>query len=204
MKYNEYNDYELVDLIAESNENAEKIIYEKYRPLVIYKAKKFYSLVKNTGVDMNDLIQEGYIGLSQALKDYKDNRSAQFKTFANLCIEREMISFVKTLHRMKHQALNESITVHFNKNTDNMFIDFISDEESDPMNYILDKEKEKELAKIIDEKLTDNEKQIYNLRIANFTYQEIADLLDLKKKSVDNYLQKIKQKIKTSLSEYNK
>jgi len=145
MQYKDYNDYELVDLIAESNEDAEKIIYEKYRPLVIAKAKKFYPLVKNKGVDMNDLIQEGYIGLSQALHDYKDNRDAQFKTFASLCIEREIISLVKKLTRQKHQILNESIAAKTTGMNEEIFIDYVIDEGSDPIKYVMKQETETEL-----------------------------------------------------------
>jgi RNA polymerase sporulation-specific sigma factor len=203
MNYRDYNDYELVDLVAESNEEAEKIMFEKYRPLVISKANKYYGMVKNKGVEMSDLVQEAYIGFSQALKDYRDNKDAQFRTFATICIERELQSFVKGLNRQKHQILNDSVVKDVLE-PEKRYIEFITDEDSNPINFVIDKELEVTLEEIINEKLTDYERQIYRLRIAEFSYQEIAKLLDTNAKSIDNSLQRIKDKIRKELRMYNK
>ena len=109
--YNKENDNELIYLVSESNEDAKELIYEKYKPIIEMKAKKYVKFVASKGYDMNDLIQEGMIGLTQALNDFKEQKNVQFQTFANLCIDRKIFSFIRNITRDKHRLLNESISI---------------------------------------------------------------------------------------------
>lgn len=81
MDYKEYNDNELLYYVNEANEEATEIIYKKYEPLINNLARKIINYCKNSGVEINDLVQEGMLGLSKALEQYKDNKDASFYTF---------------------------------------------------------------------------------------------------------------------------
>lgn len=109
--YKDQNDYELLYLVSENNEEANEMFYKKYKPIIEIKANKMYPAIKNKGYELNDLIQEGMIGLSQALKDYKEQKNVTFSTFANLCINRQMLTFIRNINRQKHKILNDSISI---------------------------------------------------------------------------------------------
>ena len=103
--YKDHNDYELLYLVSENNEDAKEIFFDKYKSIVELKAKKLYPYVMNKGYELNDLIQEGMIGLSQAINDYKEQKNVQFSTFASICIERQIMTFVRDVTRQKHIIL---------------------------------------------------------------------------------------------------
>ena len=109
--YNDENDYELLYLIKEENEDAKEVFFEKYRPLVEMKANKFYSMYKNNGYELNDLIQEGMLALNSAIKDYEHEKDVKFNTFANVCIDRQLLSYIRDFNRQKHQVLNSSVSI---------------------------------------------------------------------------------------------
>ena len=88
----EYNDYELVLLAQEGNEDASNLIYQKYKPIVVKKSKNAIIYATHHGIEISDIMQEGYIGLEEAIKSFLpgDNK-ATFYTFANLCIDRKIV-----------------------------------------------------------------------------------------------------------------
>lgn len=195
--YNEENDYELLYLIAEENEEAKDMFYEKYKPLVEMKAKKYFTQIQNRGYDLNDLVQEGMIGLSKAIKDYENEKNAKFYTFANICIERQMLSFIRNINRNKHQVLNTSLSIDAsNKTTGMSLLDKLNDDSSqNPEDEFILLEEQEELKDKIKQVLTEKEKQVFDLRLEGFTYQEISCLLNISVKSVDGAISRIKQKI---------
>ena len=160
--YNEENDYELLYLIAEENEEAKDMFYEKYKPLVEMKAKKYFTQIQNRGYDLNDLVQEGMIGLSKAIKDYENEKNAKFYTFANICIERQMLSFIRNINRNKHQVLNTSLSIDAsNKTTGMSLLDKLNDDSSqNPEDEFILLEEQEELKDKIKQVLTEKEKQI--------------------------------------------
>ena len=93
----EDNDYELLYLISENNESAKEIFYDKYKPTVEVKAKKYFRAVKGNGIELNDLIQEGMIGLSNAISDYQEQKNIKFYTFAATCIERNILTYIRRI-----------------------------------------------------------------------------------------------------------
>jgi len=199
--YKEYNDYELIYLIGESNEEANRILYNKYKLVAELKAKKYYKYASSLGLDFSDLIQEGMIGFSEAIKDFKNEKEVKFSTFASLCIERQISSAVMAAKRNKHRILNESISLDYvSDNNDKPIINFICEEkDSDPLEYIIDLEMEKETYQNIKDNLTDFESQVLQLKINNFNYKEIAEILDRPLKSIDNTLQRIKNKVRSMI-----
>ena len=195
MKYDE-NDYELLYMIKEENEDAKELLYKKYKPLVELKANKFYEFVKNKGYELNDLIQEGMMGLTNAINDYEDNKDIKFITFANVCIERQIMNFVRDVNRQKHQVLNTSVSIDAENKKGMKLLDILNDKtNANPEHSFMLVEEQKELKNEIKELLTDKEKEVFELRYEGFTYQEIAMLLNMSKKAVDGTISRIKQKI---------
>jgi len=195
MNYKE-NDYELLYMIKEENEEAKELFYDKYKPLVEMKAQKFYEYVKNKGYELNDLIQEGMIGLSNAINDYEENKDIKFITFANVCIERQLLNFLRDINRHKHQVLNTSVSIDAENKGGITLLDILNDDNNpSPEDTFMLNEEQKELKDEIKEVLTEKEKEVFDLRYEGFTYQEIARLLNMSKKAVDGTISRIKQKI---------
>src|SRR5205085_7262756 len=99
---------DLARLAHQGSRGALEQLLAKYRPLVEGKARNFFLL----GSDHDDVVQEGMIGLFKAIRDFRDDRSAQFRTFADVCITRQIITAVKTATRQKHCPLNAYISFH--------------------------------------------------------------------------------------------
>ena len=197
MKYRDYNDNELISYIEEQNEDAEEILFEKYKPLIVRFAKKIYPIASNVGLELNDLIQEGMLGLNQAIKYYDEKKDAHFYTFAKTCIERKMITLLNNQRRLKHKILNESLSLD-HTGEDKMYgiESVLKDSSNDPELVLLTKEREEKLIRETREALTDFEDEVFMLRINQFTYDEIASILEKDKKSIDNALQRIRTKMK--------
>ncbi len=198
MKYRDYNDNELLDYIAENNEEANEILYEKYRPLITSVANKMSTSCKQTGIDINDLIQEGMLGLNQAIKHYSEQKEASFFTFAKTCIERRMLSLVIASKRQKNRILNDSLSLDIATETgENLNLeDLLGSEKDEPYQQLIASETEKEIIENMQKNLTELEKKVFSLKISGFDYVEIGTILNKPPKSIDNALQRIKRKIK--------
>lgn len=198
--YKDYNDQELIYLIGERNEEASDILYNKYKNLINLKVKKYVNKAKKVGLEYNDLFQEGMLGLSEAIKCYKDIKNTKFSSFANLCIDRQLYSAIVRADRKKHTILNESYSLDFETVEDGKsLLDFLFDKNSDPSLKIEYSESKKYLLNYLDSNLTELEKKVLELRIKGYEYKEIANKLDKSYKSVDSALQRIRNKIKNYL-----
>lgn len=196
--YENLNDYELLDQVAD-NEFATETLFEKYKPLIYGIAKKAYYTRQNTGLEMNDLIQEGMIGFSIAINTFDDQKKTTFFTYARTCIMRRVNSTIVAANRLKHQILNESISVEIldsETNTDNQIL---SDTKNNPESLLIENENVQEIKKIIDSELTEFEKKVCDLKTSGFDYKEIAEILNKTPKSIDNAFSRIKAKIQKSL-----
>lgn len=190
--YEELNDYELLDQVAD-NEIATEVLFEKYRPLITYVAKKLFYANQNSGLDINDLIQEGMIGFSIAINTFDEHKDAKFFTYAKTCITRRIISAITAATRMKHQILNESISVDTLDNENNLEKMF-SSQNSNPEDKLIDLESTKELKQKIIQELTDFENKVFELKTSGLNYKEIAEILEKDPKSIDNAISRIKAK----------
>lgn len=198
MNYKEYNDYELLHYIAENNEEANSIMFQKYEPFIHSTAKKMMKYTHNSGLELNDLIQEGMLALSDAIHNFSEHHETIFYTYAKTCIERRMLSTIIASNRLKHRILNESISIEStNDNGEITNIEYLlKNNEDNPENIILTEEYEEELLKAAKKNLTQFELQVLELKINGFQYKEIAEILDKDPKSIDNALQRIKGKLK--------
>jgi RNA polymerase sporulation-specific sigma factor len=191
----EYNDYELVAMAQEHNEDATNMLYKKYKPLIIRKSREVYKFLENKGVDINDVIQEAMIGFDEAIRDFNQDDNTLFYTFACICLDRQLRNVKLKFSRNKHRILNEAISFEDVGEEVNI-LDFVYDDNDNPENEILSEESNREFKKSISSILTEAELEVFNLRIKGYSNKEIAGILNKDVKSVDNTVQRIKLKIK--------
>lgn len=194
-------DEEIVAMIREGNERALNYLLCKYENFVKAKAKSYFLI----GADKEDIYQEGMIGLFKAIRDYKDDKLASFKVFAELCVTRQIITAVKTATRQKHIPLNTYVSLNkpiYDEESDRTLLDIISGiKVSDPEELIIDREEMEKLEKQIEEVLSSLEMEVLNSYLDGKSYQEIASDLDRQAKSIDNALQRVKRKLEKCLEQ---
>lgn len=199
MNYDDINDYETLSLVAE-NEEASEILFNKYKPLIIGLSKKIYYSKDIKGIDLNDFIQEGMIALNEAINTFDEENSLPFFTYAKICVERKLISILKSNYTLKNSLLNNSKYIEsFAKETFNIDQIF-KDDSSNPEYIFIENEDEINLLNKIKSKLTDFETLVFELKISGFDYKEIGQLLGKDDKSVSNALSRIKLKCKKYMS----
>lgn len=202
MNYEEYNDYELVYLAKESNADANEILFSKYSPIVYNYSKMYEKYVKNSGLEANDLIQEGMLGLNSAINSFDESKNVLFYTYAATCIKRTMLSAIVKANRQKNKPLNDSVN-YMDENNDivseNSLI--FADNNYNPEYIIESNESKENLINTAKKILTDFELRVFDLRINNFNYSEMSALLNRSNKSIDNAIRRIKMKLKKALNE---
>lgn len=186
----------LVEVIQNKNNLALDCLIDRYKDMVSIKANKFFMV----GSEKEDMLQEGYIGLYKAVKSYDQKKPNSFKTFAGLCIERQLITAVKNSNRQKHIPLNSSVSLNagaYNKDDSEVEVMEILDtrkRSEDPLEIITKKEYFTFVEKTINNSLSDFEKKVLAHYKNGESYQEIATKLDSKVKSVDTAIQRIRKK----------
>ena len=194
-------DEQLVKMSQEGSETAEEILIEKYKSLVKNKAKAYYI----AGADNEDVVQEGMIGLFKAIRSYDANKEAAFKTYADTCINSQIITAIKKANRRKHQPLNESISLNSEVSEgdwETTMQDVLEGSgENDPEAMALAREIAESLQEAGSEIFSDFEWKVWSEKLKGHDYQEIAEILQRPPKSIDNALQRIKKKILAYLEE---
>lgn len=196
--YTNMDDEQLIELIKSGDKYAIDFLLEKYKDLVNMKVSKYFMI----GAEREDIIQEGMIGLFKAIQSFNSEKQNSFKTFANLCVERQLITAIKTSNRQKHMPLNSylSLSASAYNNDENgegdssMMEFFDSHTTEDPLETITKKEYYQGIEDAIDKSLSDFEKQVLQRFIRGESYVNIAERLNTPVKSVDNAIQRIRKK----------
>ena len=192
--YNSMSDEELISLVKSDDKYALDFIIEKYKDLVNMKVGKYFII----GAEKEDIIQEGMIGLFKAIQSFNPDKQNSFKTFANMCIERQLITAIKTSNRQKNIPLNSYLSLNtaaYDDDEDTTVLEvFNSHLTEDPLDTITKKEYYKRVEDAIDKALSDFEKQVLARFIKGESYVTIAEKLDTQVKSVDNAIQRIRKK----------
>ena len=192
--YNSMSDEELISLVKSDDKYALDFIIEKYRDLVNMKVGKYFII----GAEKEDIIQEGMIGLFKAIQSFNPDKQNSFKTFANMCIERQLITAIKTSNRQKNIPLNSYLSLNtaaYDDDEDTTVLEvFNSHLTEDPLDTITKKEYYKRVEDAIDKSLSDFEKQVLKYYKRGDSYANIAAKLDSKVKSVDTAIQRIRKK----------
>lgn len=187
MKYKELNDYELLYMVRESNDDIRDVLYIKYQPLIKNLSSEFYEKYKNYSYDYDDFLQEAYIAFEKALINYNDKRENLFYTFVVVCIRRRLFDFVRKITNNKKEIPlilysdedEENVLVKKTDITDNM----IADERIESIRQFM-------------LNLSFEFSVIFELRINGFNYREISDLLDIPRSTIEYRMRKIRQKAK--------
>ncbi len=194
--YNQMSDENLLQEVTKNQNNmALDCLIERYKDIVSIKANKFFMV----GSEKEDMLQEGYIGLYKAVKSFDGQKQNSFKTFAGLCIERQMITAVKNSNRQKHIPLNSSLSLNsraYEESDETQVIDILDTRKTgeDPLDIITQKEYFTVIEKAINDSLSDFEKKVLAHYKNGETYAQIATKLDSKVKSVDTAIQRIRKK----------
>lgn len=197
--YDSLGDDELIELIHKGESEALDFLIKKYRNFVRAKARSYFLI----GADREDIVQEGMIGLYKAIRDYKDDKLASFKAFAELCITRQIITAIKTATRQKHIPLNSYVSLDkpiYDEESDRTLMDVISTAKiMDPEELLIHREKFSSIEDKMTELLSDLERKVLALYLDGRSYQEISEELDRHVKSIDNALQRVKRKLERYL-----
>lgn len=185
--------------LAQKRENAAmEYLLEKYKPLVRQKTRKLFLI----DGDKDDIIQEGMIGLFKAVRDYQVGKDAAFRTFADLCISRQLYSAIKKSNRLKNQPLNSYVSIYSDEFSDadelagdRTVISSGSDNIANPEAIMIDRENAIDMQNKMFDKLSKMEREVLKRYLEGMTYQEIAADMEKSPKSIDNALQRIKGKI---------
>ncbi|CAG7838887.1 RNA polymerase sporulation sigma factor SigH [Clostridium botulinum] len=182
------------------NVEAQEYLINKYKNFVKAKAKSYFLI----GADKEDIYQEGMIGLYKAIRDFKPDKLASFKAFAELCVTRQIITAIKTATRQKHIPLNTYVSLNkpiYDEESDRTLLDILSTVKiCDPEELVISREEVLKIENDIQEVLSELELEVLNSYLQGKSYQEIACDLDRHSKSIDNALQRVKRKLEKCLN----
>jgi RNA polymerase sporulation-specific sigma factor len=199
VRFTELEDEAIIELVHKGNSDALDFLIHKYRNFVRAKARSYFLI----GADREDIVQEGMIGLYKAIRDYKGDKLASFKAFAELCITRQIITAIKTATRQKHIPLNSYVSLDkpiYDEESDRTLMDVISGAKVlDPEELIINQEEFDHIEIKMAELLSDLERKVLSLYLDGQSYQEISEELNRHVKSIDNALQRVKRKLERYL-----
>ena len=189
-QYEKMTDEQLIRMLRQGEGAITDFIMDKYKFLVKKKAKAMFLF----GGENDDLIQEGMIGLFKAVRDYDLKQEVSFASFADLCVSRQMYTAIKLSQRQKHIPLNSYVSLYEEGEDQPLIEQLQSVKDNNPEELFLNKEYFAKMEQELKEKLSDLESRVLHLHLMGEDYRTIAKLLDKSPKSIDNALQRIKQK----------
>lgn len=199
LEYDSSTDEDIVDAVRHGDSLALEYLINKYKNFVRAKARSYFLI----GADREDIVQEGMIGLYKAIRDFRGDKLASFKAFAELCITRQIITAIKTATRQKHIPLNSYVSLDkpiYDEDSDRTLLDVICGPRvSDPEELVINQEEFSGLEDKMSEILSDLERRVLMLYLDGRSYQEIAEDLSRHVKSIDNALQRVKRKLERYL-----
>jgi RNA polymerase sporulation-specific sigma factor len=197
----EIQDRSLIERARAGDQAAMSRLIDRYRGFVRMKASSYFL----AGGESEDLIQEGLIGFYKAVRDYRTDREASFRSFAELCVTRQIITAIKTAARNKHTPLNTYVSFSHTRagggsDQEISLADILpSDPVVDPASQVISSEELRALVQCLGDTLSDLESGVLTMYLEGRSYEEIAERLDCTPKTVDNALQRVKRKILTHL-----
>jgi RNA polymerase sporulation-specific sigma factor len=198
----ELADDDLVARFHQGDEASLQVLLERYRRFARAKARGYFIV----GADADDIEQEGMIGLFKAARDFRPERQASFRAFAELCITRQVITAIKTATRQKHQPLNRYVSISGVRGGDepgerSIEDMLVSHHTPDPAETVLANERMAQMRQSMADMLSGLEVDVLRLYVEGKSYQEIGEQLGRHVKSIDNALQRIKRKVDQHLHE---
>ena len=186
------NDYELVFLAQDGNEDAISIIYQKYKPIIVKKSRNAIVFATHHGIDINDIMQEGFIGLDEAIRNFSQDTDASFYTFAMLCIDRQIFNYLRKTTGGKDKILNDAVSI-------NDSLEKTVDDGTNIELSFMGRDNDINMANEIRKVLTDFERQVFELRLKGYSFEEIGKKMNKDMKSIYNTFQRIRLKIRKNI-----
>lgn len=193
--YEAQSDEALIRLLRSGQLDVMDYLMEKYKPLVRSKANTLFLI----GGDTDDLVQEGMIGLFKAIRDYDETREASFRHFAELCVTRQLYNAIEADNRKKNSPLNRYVPIDLAAGETEPLEEALSSlRELNPEELVIREEDYREMLRVAEENLSALEKTVLSYYLSGMSYTAIAERLKKPPKSIDNALQRIKQKLAAS------
>lgn len=190
--YQNYSDEELIARFRGGEKEILDYLMDKYKDVARKAARAMYLI----GGETDDLVQEGMIGLFKAVRDYDPEKSASFKTFARICIERQLYNAIQGSNRRKHQPLNSYVSL--SQEDEEIHIGELLAQS--PESIIIDREIAHDTEQKIHDCLSPFENQVLDYYLRGYGYVQIGEILGKAPKSIDNALQRIRGKVKDCVS----
>ena len=199
--YKEKDDIELIHRWRGGDALAFDALLNRYKKMVRAVSRSYFLV----GADNEDLVQEGMIGFYKAICSFDETKEVKFSTFAEMCVERQIMTAVKTASRKKHSPLNDYVSTstedglsEISGGPDSGELNCVTDESvADPEEIVLKKEQEILLKKEIRSRLSSFENTVFELFISGMTYREMAECTGRTEKMIDNAVQRIKRKLRS-------
>lgn len=186
----ELSDEEVVRLYQNGHTEFEEHLFKRFDKIVTQCCSPLFLV----GADKDDLKQEGRMGLYKALRDYRDGHDTKFATFAHTCITRQLLKAIEANNRKKHQPLNDSVSIESREEDGTLDALFMEQKSSNPEELYLQTESYRKLISDVYETLSDMEKQVFDLALRGYDYNQIAVELGKEPKAITNALQRIRTK----------
>ena len=201
--YIKQEETEIIKRAQQGQRLAIECLINKNMDIVYSKAKYFF--IK--GLDKDDVIQEGMVGLFKAIRDYKIEREASFRGFSQLCVHRQLVSAIKKANRQKHMPLNNSTSIDNTLDYDNekgrSFNEILPDKGVNLEESFVNKQILKMIMEDMANELTELEHKVFLEYLQNKSYEEISSILSINLKTVDNALQRARKKMERIKINYN-
>ena len=195
MSTNAPTDEQLLARIREGDGEAERLLYERYKQLVRSRAHSYFLI----GADHEDLVQEGMLGLYKAVCEYDTDKAASFKSFAEICVTRQILSAIKNATRKKHNPLNHYVSLNTAPGEANGVLTLLDTMRSlhvvDPEDVVIGRENFERMVEYLESALSPMERRVLSLYLDGFSYPQIAARIGKPLKSVDNAMQRVKHKL---------
>jgi len=191
-------DEELVAAWRGGDERAAEMLIERYKNMVRMKSRPYFLI----GADREDLVQEGMIGLYKAVRDYSSGHEMSFRSFADMCVHRQIITAIKRATRKKHTPLNTYVSIYRNEDEERErpLIDTMQTVRTEnPEELFISRESLEGMRGMLEDMLSPLEKRVLDLFLDGRSYQEISEIIGRGTKTVDNALQRIKKKLEVYL-----
>lgn len=199
LDFKDKSDEDIVAQAKSGDNRAQEYLISKYENFVKAKAKSYFLI----GADKEDIYQEGMIGLYKSIRDFNPEKSTSFKSFAEICIIRQIITAIKTATRQKHIPLNTYISLNkpiYEEESERTLLDVLAGLKiTDPEELMISKEQIDYIEGKISKVLSGLELEVLTSYLDGKSYQEIASDLERHSKSIDNALQRVKRKLEKCL-----
>lgn len=196
----EFNDEKLITMFSENDEDAKNILYEKYSYIISIILSKYKRTIYALGIDIAEVKQEAMLAFTDAIIKYSNDKRTSLPTFISVVVERKIQNCIRKAETTKNKVNTEAYSLEAEYEAFKRPLEeILGDSSLDPLNKMENEERYQELTKKINEDLSPFEKDVYELVINGFGYQDIAKILNKEPKQIDNTIQRIRNKIKDLL-----